>query len=194
MAAEEALQWPGLRLCMRAWPALELHAADSYGPAAEHHHTAAWVPLLTCFGRKMHACILHPSACMPACPYPAHAVAALLCAGTVNVQRNENFGKLRAGYLFPEVQGQHAHACTHACTHTRTHAQAPCQHAHSNPGRRCMRWLVCKHAHALSALICITFFRKSLIMWRSKAGMHPVSIEPRNGRAACSYGRMATCD
>lgn len=24
-------------------------------------------------------------------------------AGTVNVQRNENFGKLRAGYLFPEV-------------------------------------------------------------------------------------------
>lgn len=25
-------------------------------------------------------------------------------AGTVRVQRNENFGKLRAGYLFPEVR------------------------------------------------------------------------------------------
>ncbi|PNH11085.1 LL-diaminopimelate aminotransferase, chloroplastic, partial [Tetrabaena socialis] len=31
------------------------------------------------------------------------AVAAPEKTGTVNVQRNENFGKLRAGYLFPEI-------------------------------------------------------------------------------------------
>ena len=54
-----------------------------------------------------------PTWCEAACPPPRAAT------GTVDVQRNENFGKLRAGYLFPEVRGQGRAAALPSSVHVR---------------------------------------------------------------------------